>query len=248
MGLKKNESIVYLRVSDGKIRLKTNEKDPEAVQRQDEINNKILFERVYSSCSGYLLEVREQTHDEYGTSYSIIIFDPSDNTTYSLQFSDQTRYFPAFVQRLPNIDFSIPVTIKPYSFTKDGRNNIGLSIEQSGQKVANYYKKWDAKEEVSYPINGLEAFDFQDAAGDKDELKILRIKLIKFMKKELKTHNEKLVKFWEKNPKPVKSELESGLNEPADIPAEEISEEENLPEASSKKKKKLPVSKRKKVN
>ena len=238
MGLAKNEAMIYLKIAAGKLRKKSNDKDPEAEERLDEINNKTLYERVYSSCTGYLLELREQHHDEYGTQYSMILFDPSDGTKYSLQMSDQSRYFPAMVQRLPFINFALPLTVKPFQFQQDNRTNIGLSFQQDGNKIANYYKKWNDKSKVSTPIHGLENFDFGEAKGDKDELKILRIRLIKFMKKEFAVHNKTLVKYWEENPIPSASQFNS------DLPTESDKDESELPEEVPAKKKRKTTKKK----
>lgn len=249
MGLNKNESLIYLKIADGKIRMKTNDKDPEAVQRKDEINNKIMYERVYSSCAGFLMEVREQIHEEYGTVYSLILLDPTDGAKYSLQFSDQSRYFPAFVQRFPLIDFSKPIVVKPFSFKQGDSNAIGLSIKQDGNPIANYYKEWDEETETSTPMNGLEKFDFSEAAGDKDEMKILRIKFIKFMKQEFHKWNKNLIEYWKKNPIPTakdmpkveaEAEEEKQTTEDAEIPeeAKKVSPGKSKPSAKKKAAKK----------
>lgn len=195
MGLNKNERISFLKISDGKVRMKTTQDDPQAEERFDSINNKYMYERVYSSCEGYLRDIKVQTHDEYGTMYNLIMFDPQDGAKYSLSVSEDSRYFQSLCMLLPNVDFAKSLTVKPFSFKNDKSQNIGLSFEQDGEKVANYYKDWDEKSETSTAKNGLEDFDFSEVKGDKEETKILQMRLRKFLKAELKKQLKRLLEF-----------------------------------------------------
>lgn len=203
MALQKRDKISYLRVSDGKIRLKSVKEDKEAEERFVDIKKDYVYERVYTSCEGYLIDITVQTHDEYGTTYNLILFDPADGMKYSLGMAETSRYFSSFAQHMPNIDFSKPVTIKPYSFTMEGRTNIGVSVWQEGVKLENYYRaEFDEKSGTSKPRNGMEKFNFTKAKSKEDK-KILSLQLLKWLKAEMKPYLVKLKEYWEKNPLPA---------------------------------------------
>lgn len=200
MGLEKRDKINYLRISDGKLRMKTTKEDPEAEERHDDINNKFLYERVYTSCEGYIRDIQQTVHDEYGVFYNITMLDPDEGEKYCITIAEASRYFQSFVMHLPNIDFSMPVKIKPYSFKKDGRHNIGITFEQGGKKVSNYYKIYDSSDETSNAINGLEDFDFS-TCEDKHDIKIMQTRLQKFLVSELKKQIKRFLDFIESNNK-----------------------------------------------
>lgn len=238
MGLQKKERMTFLRISDGKIRMKTTKEDPEAEERYDNINQKFLYERVYTDCEGYLTEIRVQTHETYGTSYSMILFDPTNNEKFSLSIAEESRYFQSLCMFMPNVDFSKPLNVKPYSFTKDNRRNIGVSFEQDNAKVKNYYKDYDivnGEIENVQAKNGLENFDFSEVADDKDEMKILRLKLMKFLKGELKKQIIRLEKYVETN-KPASSD-NGGDNAGGNVEEEKSVNNKSQKKTSSKTKK-----------
>lgn len=239
MGLEKHDKLTYLRISDGKIRMKTTKEDPEAEERHDDINNKFLYERVYSSCEGYIRDIQQQVHDEYGTSYNIIIFDPGQGERYSINIAEASRYFQSFVMCLPNIDFAQPIKIKPYSFKKDGRQNIGISFEQNGQKITNFYKKYNPKTEESTPINGLEDFDFS-TCEDKHDTKIMQTKLLKFLVSELKREVKRLLAFVESS---SDSSLQNVVTEDDDMSEEKSVVKEEKSSKTAKKKQPEPAKK-----
>jgi hypothetical protein len=232
MGLNKNEKLLFLKISDGKIRLKTDKDDPQAEERFDSINNRYMYERVYSSCEGYLRGLNVFTHKEYGTAYSLFLFDPTDGSKYSLSIGEETRYFQSMVMLLPNVDLSKPLVVKPFAFKNDSSTNIGLSFEQDGKKIANYYKDWDEKTKTSTAKNGLEDFDFSEVKGDKEETKILQMQLRKFLKKELKVQLARILEFIEKTPEPE----EITDREVEDPIAKQIDEENEKQEKTVSKK------------
>lgn len=202
MGLQKKEKISYLKIADGKLRAKSTKDNPNAEERYVEINDKFLYELVYTTCEGYIRAILQQDHEEYGTSYSLVLYDPATREKYSLQMGEKSRYFASLVMHLPNIDLSKPVEVKPYSFKQDGKSSIGISFKQDGKKVPNFYKDYDAESNTTTPKHGMEAFDFAKVKNDKDERSILQIKLLKFFKAELKKQVERLLTFCEKNPLP----------------------------------------------
>lgn len=234
MGLNKNAKVVFLRIADGKIRQKTDENNPKAEERYDDINGKYMYELVYDSCEGYVRDIKTQTHEKYGTSYNIILLDPSDGTRYSLQLSEESRYFQSMAMLLPNVDFKIPLLIKPFSFKNENNANIGLSMEQNGVKVENFFKDWDAENEVSTPKNGLEDFDFKEVKGDKEETKILQMKLRKFLKANLKGQIKRMLEVVEELPDEDLAQITKDAPEETEKEVEETSKKKSEKDSKAK--------------
>lgn len=246
MGLLKKDRITYLRISDGKIRAKSVKEDPDAEERFVEIKGTHVYEKVYTSCEGYLIDITVQTHDEYGVTYNLILFDPSDGMKYSLAVAESSRYFGSLAQHMPNIDFSKKLVVKPYAFTNEGRKNIGISFVQEDEKVENYYRKYDEKTETSKSINGLEKFNFAKVKKSKEDTKIMQMQLLKFLKAEMKPHLIKLKKYMEENKLPIaeatdedehevpetktpKEDKSSGKKKPAKGAGKKAKDDDDLP-------------------
>ena len=92
MGLNKRDKISYLRVSDGKVREKASKDDPEAEERYVDIIKDYVYEKVYNSCEGMFVGLVYNTHEEYGTSISMILYDPETYEKFSIQFNENSRY------------------------------------------------------------------------------------------------------------------------------------------------------------
>lgn len=237
MGLEQRDPKVFLRISAGKIRMPSDESDPQAEERYTEIDGKYHYERVFNSCTGYLRKVAINTHEEFGTSYSLELYDPDEMKTFSLSMGEKSRYFQSLCQHFPNFDFSLPLTVKPYQFKSDGKNRIGISFKHGDEKVENYYR--EVVDESTDPptveaCNGLEQFTFSD---DKDENQIELLRMMKFLKGELKKGLIELEQFVEDNPLPGKT------TKPA--PSADEPEEDDQVEEKPKKKpaKKAPAKK-----
>jgi len=196
------EGVQYLKVTDGKLRIKSNEEDEQAEKRVTESKDgtkHTFYERNFSKVTGYITDIRIQTHEEYGDSLIIVLEDVvgDKEEIYQLQMSDSGRYFQMFSQLLPNIDFSLPITFQPYSFTPEGAKyvNQGVKVVQGGEKIKNHYKTWTEKNGTKLK-NGLQDFDFSKTKS-KDQKKILRIQLTAFLKKEIDKQIKRLAKFFE---------------------------------------------------
>lgn len=68
------------------------------------------------------------------------------------------------MRKLPNVDLSESVTLKPYSFEDDnGKLRRGVTVEQGGNKLSNYYFQ-DGKS-----VNGMPEPDGDTSAFDADD-------------------------------------------------------------------------------
>lgn len=200
MGLTKRDKVTYLKCTEGKLRMKTTKEDPEAEARYVEMNGTTLYEKVFTTCEGYVRDIKVQTHEEYGTSYNLMLFDPNEGEMFSINIGEASRYFASFVECLPNIDFSVPLEVRPYMFKQDGKQNIGISFKQRGEKVANAYKDFDEDKKKSVFKGGLEKFNFNKVKGDKEETKILQMKLLKWLRAEMQKELIRLKEHLTENP------------------------------------------------
>lgn len=94
----------------------------------------------------------------YGVIRNLSIKDGKFGETLEVEFDDaivvigvQTRYFSDFVKRLRSANINQEVILHPYDFEMDGRKLKGISIEQGGEKVKNYY--WNEVDKTV--INGF---------------------------------------------------------------------------------------------
>lgn len=240
MGLTKAEKKQYLNIADGRIRMLTTKDDPEAEERYVESTGKFKYEKVFKDCTGFLRDIKISEHETYGVSYSLDLYDPDIDDTFSLQISENSRYYQSFIQHLPNIDFSKPLTVKPYKVKGEEYNNIGLVFHQNGVKVENYYRKVTDKTTdppITKPCNGLEKFNFKGLGKrDKD---IEKANLMKFFEKEMKAQIIRLAEYVESNP--IKRKAAEDTEEPQDTTPRKKKAAEKEPEEKLKRKsRKLP--------
>ena len=195
----KSGDILYLKITDGRLRRKSNSDDPEAEKRVVKMDGvkHVMYENNFSKIEGFITDLRLKEHPDFGDSVEVVVEDnEGTKEVYVAQMGENSRYFQSFLQLLPNVDFSLPIIIKPYSYKEEGDKyaNQGVSLLQNDEKLSNYYKKWNEKKKKSKLLNGMEKFDFSKA-DSKDEKKILRIKLVSFLKKELTKQQKRLQEF-----------------------------------------------------
>lgn len=187
MGANKKPSGKYLKVSDGKLRLKSHKNDEEAEERTVTVDGetRTLYERVYDTVDGKIVAIYKQESDEFGTSYSVVLEDEEEDR-WSVQFQEDSNYFKSFISLFPNIDLEEPIEIRPYARAIEGKNfkNVGMTIYQNDEKIANYYKDWDEVKEKSILKHGLEKFKYKDKMK-KSEKKKLRIDILEFFAEKM---------------------------------------------------------------
>lgn len=130
MGVTTDQSSgIYLNVSYGKLRQKTNAQDPQAARRvykDKEGVERDVFERVYRSVDGKIHEIKIHESEKYSDQYQIIIHD-SDGVTWIVCVSEGSTA-NKLIGKLANIDPMLDVRITPHYFEKDERSNF--TIEQ----------------------------------------------------------------------------------------------------------------------
>jgi len=141
MGLVKREPRTYANViSDGTIRVKSTESDPQAVRRDYELSDGTKgtkFEQVYHELTGVITAIAFYD-GEYGKTMHVTVSDNGDNIILSL--SAASNYATDLMKKIPALDLSKPVTLKPYSFEDDKKKlRRGISVNQGDKKITSYF-------------------------------------------------------------------------------------------------------------
>jgi hypothetical protein len=134
MGLHTTEQkgrLLYV-LADGKLREQVDEHTEGAklrVVKDDAGNVKAeKWELTYPGITGFITGV--STYDgEYGMNINIGIKDENDEE-FTVSLKAKSKYGEDFLHKLPNVDFTKEITIKPYDFESDGRRNTGVSLVQ----------------------------------------------------------------------------------------------------------------------
>lgn len=163
--------------STGKFHQSVPEGTDGAVKREYETSSGekgVKNELVYSEVSGIITGL--SFHDgDFGKNLQIELDDDG-----VVSVGVESSFGEDIMKKLPGIDLSSSVKLKPYAFTDDaGKNRRGVTIEQDGDKLYNYYYDNNAGKAV----NGMPEFDGD--MNDKDDWKMYFMKARKFLVKEV---------------------------------------------------------------
>lgn len=182
MGLKNTRSYKTFAsiISDGSIRVKTDESNPLAVKRDWELadgTKGTKYELVYTELSGVIQDIEFRDGD-YGTSLNIA-FQDNEGEPIILTMNIESTYAEDLMKKLPAIDYLREVTVKPYSFEDDNKRlKRGISVSQGEIKVKNFFYDADKKTNLhDYPAIP------KDHGWDKNDWKIYFLTTRKFLKK-----------------------------------------------------------------
>lgn len=180
MGLKQREQKTFANIiSDGTIRVRTEETNPKAVRRDYELKNGIKgtkYELVYNELSGIITGV-EFYDGEYGKSLNISVRDGEAKILLSVGM--QSNYAEDIMKKMPALDLDKETIFKPYNFKdkKTGKLKRGVSINQGENKIMNFFSDADKNMLHNFP-------EFEkDKKYDTEDWKIYFIKTRKFLQK-----------------------------------------------------------------
>lgn len=179
MGLIENEFKNYATIiSDGSIRIKSEESDPKSVLRRYELSDGTKGEKwelVYGALEGLINDI--QIYDnKWGKTLQITV----DEITLSINMS--SSFAIDILKKLPNVDLTQKVKFTPYSFKgNNGKLQKGVTVTQENKKILNFFFDVDKKES----INGHPAFPENYKDFDKDDWKTYFIQISKFLQKYL---------------------------------------------------------------
>ena len=148
------ERAKYFNVTFGKVVQSVSKETPNAVFRVNG-NGKDVYELIYSSLSGRILDITIFEDKEYGDKCRITLDDVGERMV--LQFPVESRYFNSLACKIRNIPTNTHVTIKPYDFkAEDDKRVIGLNIlegDEKGIKVLPFITKENPCGIPAYPEN-----------------------------------------------------------------------------------------------
>ena len=143
MGLHTREEkgrLLYV-LADGLLREQVDETAEGAklriIKNDDGTEKMRKWEYIYPGITGFITGV--VTRDgEYGTSILISIKDENEEE-FTLALQAKSKYGEDFLHKLPNVDFTKEVSIKPYNFADGDKKVSGVTITQGGVKLTNAF-------------------------------------------------------------------------------------------------------------
>lgn len=131
------------------------------------------WELVYSAVKATITGISFQT-GEYGEQVQLALTDGEDEITLSQGCA--TPFGEDILKKLPNVDLTKEVIIRPFAFEgDDGKTIRGVEIKQGDKKLSNYF--WDAESKKA--LHGYPESDGNK--DDKDDWKIHFLKARKFL-------------------------------------------------------------------
>lgn len=165
MGLQKSESKTYLSIlgSDGQIHQTVEEGVEGAVKREYETSDGKTGEKwelKFSSFTGFIIDVKFFEGD-FGANILIDLKDEDDNE-YTLAISASSTFGEQFMMKLPNLDLTKEVLLKPYSFPDKknaGKRIRGLKLVQDDEPVLDYFTEYDEVKKTFKTLHGMPSPD-----------------------------------------------------------------------------------------
>ena len=121
------------------------------------------IEKVFESVSGKITDIGF-VDTEFGTLLQVTLTDeflPEEAETLSM--STSSEFAQDFMKKLPNIDLSKEVILKPYRFTpEDGKRELkGLTITQEGNKIEkSFVENFTMRRGIAYALAGVFSLQF----------------------------------------------------------------------------------------
>jgi hypothetical protein len=177
----------YYSIVQGTFRTQVPQDHPEAVRRDwtsaDGKSSGTKYERVIRALYGYITDI-SFADTEYGTQIFIKLDKNVDGEEPTVALNIASREAEDLMKKLPNVDFSKEVQLRPYSFDgREGDEVRGMSVMQADEfgdfkgKIVNYFFDFEAKKN----INGFPIPDGDVDQYMKDDWKIYFLRCRKFL-------------------------------------------------------------------
>lgn len=162
-------------LADGKFHQTVAEGTPGSVKREyeDKQGGKhSKIELVFDEASGIISKISFNEND-YGKSLNVEL--DGDGI---ISLNVESNFADDFMKKLPNVDLSKKVTLSPYAFEDDNKNNRrGVTIYQDGNKIENAF--WDSEKKEAK--GDLPKAEGDITTFDKDDWKMHFMKVRKFL-------------------------------------------------------------------
>lgn len=178
LGQSENSNRIFLHITYGKLRFKTNENDSQAVSRENSKGNTV-WERVFDFVSGKVTSIFYKEDEKYGNSFEVTLKDGEEK--YQISFSEGDNYCNDFFSKLPNVDLNREIKIAPYDFLDKSKNKQrrGITLWQDDVKINNFFVYREGQE---FKYN--QGFPKPEGTEtDSDDWKIYFTKVKKFLRK-----------------------------------------------------------------
>lgn len=177
---------LYYSIIDGTFRRRVDEKTPNAIRREYETKDGAKaekYELLIDSLEGYIEDMG--THDgDFGRTLTITLDKNQDGVNPVINIGIETSYGDNILKKLPHIDFTKPVKLRPFARTNqtNGKEMRGIEVSQNGEKYKNFF--YDGEKN----ING-----FPEPTGDtsrytKEDWKIHFLGVRKFLLNYFEVH------------------------------------------------------------
>jgi len=150
----------------------------------------VKHELVFETAKGKITDVQFRDSD-YGEQLLVTLeVEDEQEEPVTVSLNTNQPFAEDFMKKLPNIDLSKDVILRPYNFTDDkDKNRRGMAITQETEgeqtKIQNFY--YDPKQKK--PVNGYPAPSGDESTSD--DWKVYFIGARKFLVGETKTFIEK---------------------------------------------------------
>lgn len=184
------EKALYYTIVQGSFRTQVDKDDPDAVRRDwtsaDGKKSGTKYERVVNALFGKIEDVSFKDGD-YGMQIFIKLDPNEDGISPIIALATASREAEDFMKKLPNINLSQEVRLRPFNFEGEGGDEVrGMEImQQDGDgnfnvKITNFFR--DTEKKVN--INGFPNPEGEDLS--KDEWKIYFMQARQFLIKYTK--------------------------------------------------------------
>lgn len=182
-----DKQVRFYNIIDGTFRQKVDQNHPDAVRRDwksaDGKMSGTKYERVVNALFGYIKDI-QFVQGEYGLNIHITLDENEDGESPVISLGSASREGEDFLKKLPNVDLSKEVRLRPFAFDGDENREVrGLEIMQQDEegsftnKITNFFRDQDKKENINgYPNPPKENMDM-----DADDWKVYFIQARKFL-------------------------------------------------------------------
>lgn len=157
---------VYLKIVEGELKQRSQEGAPDAVRREWQAGGEsgVVWEIPFTAKKGRIADVSFYEGEKDGRKFTSLnlTFAPNDEgKVHVIAVGINTKYAQDILTKLPNVDLSQEVRIRPYSFKPENedKNVVGVEITQKDsqgkftKKIDNFFYDSETKQSKNgYPV------------------------------------------------------------------------------------------------
>lgn len=181
------EKNLYYTIVGGSFRVQVSPEHPEAVRRDwtsaDGSKSGTKYERIVKSLIGYIEDIQFRD-GEYGMQMYIALDENKDGWKPVIALSTASREAEDLMRKLPNVDFTKEVSLRPFNFEGTGGDEVrGMEVLQPDAnsnfevKIKNHFRDAEKKEN----INGMPSPEGETSDYSKDDWKLYFLTVRKFL-------------------------------------------------------------------